>query len=363
MNKDLKLSHIQIRSLIVSTVVGVGVLSMQSSLVAEMGTDGWIAIIISGIMVIPLLAVLVQLFKLYPDKDFFEIGKATLGSIVFTIVLLIYLAYLITFLAYVSRVLAELVKAFLLQATPLEFILIVFILATSYISIYEIDIIARLSYFVYPIIIIFAVSIVLISLPKADFTHILPVFQTDYRSIIEGVKSTEFSFLGFELIIFAIPYVKEKDKVFKSCLIGIGTVTAIYLALFVMTIAHFSIEQIENQTFPILILIRHLDLPGFFLQNLDGFVMALWILVVFSTIAPPFYGAGKILSEIFKTKSHKYFIWGLIPVIYFIAMVPDNFVQLNGKLNKYTNILGFISAFIIPTIMLIVAYIRKKVRI
>lgn len=362
MNKNFQLSHIQIRGLIVSTVVGVGVLSMQSSLVAEMGTDGWIAIIISGIMVIPLLAVLVQLFKLHPDKDFFDIGKATLGTIGFTIVLLIYLAYLVFSLAIISRILGELVKAFLLQVTPLEFILIIFILATSYIALYEIDIIARLSYFVYPIIIMFAVSIVLISLPKTDFSHILPVFQTDFRSIIKGVKSTEFSFLGFELIIFGIPYVKEKDKIFKSCLIGIGTVTAIYLALFFMTLTHFSLDQIESQTFPILVLVRQLDLPGFFLENIDGLVMALWIMVVFATIAPTYYGAGKILSVIFKTKSHKYFIWGLVPVIYYIGMIPENFIQINGKLSQYYNLVGFISAFIIPTIMLITAYIRKKVQ-
>jgi len=307
MNKDSKISHIQLRGLIVSTVIGVGVLSMQSSLVNKMGTDGWIAILITGILMIPVLFIYNQIFKLYPDKDFFEIGKATLGF-VFNLTLIIFLCYLVLSLAIVARSLGELMKTFLLQTTPLEIIILVFIIATSYIATYEIDTIARASYFIYPIIIIFAVLIVIISLPKADFSNILPVFQTDFTSIAKGVGDSLFSFYGIEIVLFAIPFVEDKNKIFKSGALGIFAVTAIYIAMFIMTLTHFSIEQIKDQNYPVLSLVRQLDLPGFFLENLDGVVIALWVLVVFASMAPLYFATGKILSKIFKTKSHKYFI-------------------------------------------------------
>src|SRR5690606_25965951 len=136
----------------------------------------------------------------------------------------------------------ELIKIILLQTTPLEVIIITFILASSYIACYEIDVIARASYFMYPIIIFFALIIVLMSLPHSDFTRLLPIFNTDIPSIAKGVKESFFSFLGFEIILLAIPFVEKKENVFKSQLIGVFTVTIIYLALFVMAVSHFSIE-------------------------------------------------------------------------------------------------------------------------
>ncbi|WFA08516.1 endospore germination permease [Tissierella sp. Yu-01] len=356
-----KISHIHIRGIIVSTSVGVGVLSMPGALGELMGNDGWIAIILAGLLLIPFMAIYDRIFSLYPDKDFFEIGKETMGTFIFTIFLFIFLAYLVLTLGIISRTLAELIKIYLLQTTPLEVIMLIFILASTYIACYEIDVIARASYFLYPIIILFALIIVLISLPNADFTRLLPVFDIDFISTVKGVKETFFSFLGFEIILLAIPFVEDKEKVFKSQLIGAFTITVIYLALFIMTISHFSLKQIEIIVYPILMLIRQLDLPWFFLENLDGLVMALWVIVVFSTMAPFYYGSGKILSKIFRTKKHKYFIWGLIPVIYYIGILPKNFIELIEDMGRYFNILAVISAIIIPIIILISASIRKKV--
>lgn len=361
MNKLPKVSIIQLRALIVSTVIGIGIMSLPSTLATKMGNDGWIAILISGIMMLPLIAIIIQIFKINPDKDFFLIGKETLGSVIFTICKLIYVIYFILFLAYVVRNLAELIKAFLLPTTPLEIVILVFIVATSYIACYEIDVIARTAYFIYPIILIFALLIVLISIPSADFTNVLPVFQTELLALPKGIRSSFFSFTGFEMIIFAIPYVKEKEKILKSCFIGIGIVTIIYITIFFMCLIQFSNKQLERLNFPVIQLAKQLDLPGYFLENMDGIVMALWVIVVFSTMAPVYFGAGKVLSKIFNTKSHKYFIWALVPVIYKVALMPQNIIEIQTNLASTLDILAFLSIVIIPVLILSVGYIRKKV--
>ena len=362
MNKDPKISHIQLRGLMVSAVVGIGVLSMQNSLAGIMGTDGWMAIILTGILIIPVLVVYDRIFKIHPGKDFFEIVKSTLGPILYYFVLAILLVYLVLAMSIVSRILGELIKIILLQATPVKIIIIVFIIATSYIASYEIDSIARMGYLLYPITIVFTLFIVLLSLPKADFTHLLPVFRSDFKSIIKGVADSTFSFFGFEILLFAIPFVEKKENVLKSSVIGAITITLIYLVLFLMALTHFSLEQIKNFNYPILVLVRQLDLPGFFLENLDGVVMALWVMVVFSTMAPLYFASGKVLSKIFNTKKHKYFIWALIPVIYGISIIPDNFILIDEMLKRYYNICAYIAVILIPLLILIVSYVKRAVK-
>ena len=113
MNRLPKVSILQLRALIVSAMIGIGIMSLPSSLVSEMGNDGWIAIVLSGLLMLPIAAIIIQIFKINPDKDLFQIGKETLGSIVFTVCELILAVYFIVFAAFLVRNLAELIKAFL----------------------------------------------------------------------------------------------------------------------------------------------------------------------------------------------------------------------------------------------------------
>lgn len=355
-----KISHIQLRGLIVSIVIGVGILGMQTSLVEAMGTDGWIAIIIGGILSFLMFCIYYNIFKLYPNKDFFEIGQLTVGNTVLKIFMVCFIIYYLLLISVVSRTLAELIKIFLLQTTPLEVILITFILASTYLSSYEIDKVTRASYFVYPIIILFIAMVVISAIPGSDPTNILPVFRTDFEGLYKGVGQTIFSFMGIEIVLLAIPFVEQKEKVFKTGIYAITTITLIYLIAFIMVITNFSTEQVIGQSYPVLVLIRQLDIPGFFLENLDGLVMALWVIVVFVTMVPGYFALGKFSSKLFQTKKHKQFILGAIPVIYFIAMWPENFLEIIGMLTNLYFVFAFISAIIIPIIILMVGLIRKR---
>lgn len=357
---DPKISHIQLRGLIVSITVGVGIFSMQKALADSMGTDGWIALIIGGILSFLLFIIYYNIFRLYPDKDFFEIGRLTVGSIIFKIFMVFFILYYLVLLGLVSRTLAELIKIYLLQTTPLEVILISFIVVSTYLSSYEIDKIARASYFVYPIIIAFTVVVMITAIPGSDPTNVLPVFTTDFQGLYQGVGHSIFSFLGVEIVLLAMPFVEEKDKVLKTGIYAISTVTIIYLIMFFMVVSNFSINQITSQNFPVLNLIRQLNSPGLFLENLDGLVMALWVIVIFVTMVPAYFAVGKFSSRLFGTKSHKYFILGAVPIIYYIAMMPENFIQLSGFLTNLHYFFAVFAALIIPSIILMVGLIRKR---
>lgn len=360
MNKDPKISHIQLRGLIVSNVIGVGVLALPNTLADPVGNNGWLVLIITGALFIGLFVLYEQIFKLYPRKDIFEIAKETLGFFYYPSLMIMSIYFILT-ASIVARNLGELMKIFLLQSTPIQVIILVFIMACTYLSSYEIDSIARLGYFLYPIIIIFTTLIVVMSLPKADFTNMLPVLQTDMKSIGKGVIAALFSFYGIEISLFAIPFVEERDKALKSGIMAIITIVLIYLALVIMALSHFSIEQMKSIVYPVLMLVRQLDLPGFFLENLDGLVIALWVLVVFATMVSTYFAAAKILSKTFNRKKHKYFVLGLVPVILAISLLPENYIELFNILGRYQNIFAFVSLLVIPVSILISGYIRKKV--
>lgn len=75
MNGQNKISNMQIKALMVTIIIGVGILSLPSDIAIVMGNDGWIGILLGGLITIPFIIMIDRLFKLYPNRDFFSIGK------------------------------------------------------------------------------------------------------------------------------------------------------------------------------------------------------------------------------------------------------------------------------------------------
>lgn len=360
MQENNKISNKQIRAIVVSTVVGTGILSLPNKMAVVLGNDGWIAIILAGLLVALVTIIMNKIFQLYPNRDFFEIGRIVLGKWIFNILLIFFLSYLIIIMAATSRNLAEILKAFLLENTPTEVVIISFIIVTVYIARSEIQIIGRASYHIYPIVLGFTIFLLLVSLTSVDFTNMLPAFQSNMKNLPKGIGISFFSYAGFEVLLFSLPFVEEKERTTRASLTGVAIVIAVYVIMFVISISQYGLHSLQRQTFPILSFIKEIDLPGYFIENLDGVVVAVWVIVVFGSMAPFYYSAGKVISNLFSTKDHSLFIIPLIPFIYIVSLIPDNLIQVNVKMGKIINYLGLISIVLMPIMIYCVGLFRSR---
>lgn len=210
-----KISNEQIKALIVTIVAGVGVLSLPSDMAVRMNNDGWLGILIGGLITIPFIILIDKLFKLYPNKNLFEIGRDTMPNILFKLFMTIFLIYNIVLLSYVIRIFADTIKTYLLETTPTEVIVFSILLATSYIARSQLEVIARMAVMIYPIIIGFIIFLIIISIPSADFSNILPIFRVDYKAIIRGVLMSIFAYSGYEFILLVLPLAENPDKTLR----------------------------------------------------------------------------------------------------------------------------------------------------
>lgn len=353
MENNLKVSHIQLKALIVTAIIGPGIVSLPNNLADVSGKDGWIPILFTAFLLTPIFMIINHIFKINPGKNYFQIGEDTLGKQAFTVCKLFLLVYLVVYCAFVARNLGELVKVFLLHTTPIEVIIFLFILTSIYLASMEIDVIVRAGYLLYPIILVFVTVFSVMSIPTGEITNILPPFRSSLAGIPRGVTVAFTAFIGFEVMIFALPFVEDKRKALRSGMSALRIVTFIYILLFFITLTQFDLNQLQEQNHSLFVMAKTLDVPGYFLQNLDGIIMALWILVTFTTFIPSYFGTGKILSNIFGTKKHTHFLFVLLPVIYFISLIPENHIQLWGNMTVVLNLLGFFSIVVVPLLIFI----------
>ncbi len=346
--------------MIITIVVGIGILSLPSDVAMIMENDGWIGILIGGLITIPFIIMIDKLFKLQPGKNFFQLGKEILNPIVFQVFLIIEVLYIILLLSYANRVFVDVMKAYLLETTPTEIILMTMLIAISYIARSPIEVIARMAVIIYPIIIIFIIFLILINIPNMDITNIYPMFQVGYKEILKGIIASLFSYSGYEFMLLVLPQAEDNKKTLNYSLNGMFVVIAIYLIVFFISLSQYGIHQLKREIWPTIAIVKEVDLPGYFLENLDGIVMAVWVMVIYGTIGPYLYSAGTILSHIFQTKVHDIFILPLLPIIYIIALLPRNLVETEEYLGKTVSYFSIVAIFIIPAIMFISAYIYNR---
>ncbi|EOD01685.1 GerAB/ArcD/ProY family transporter [Caldisalinibacter kiritimatiensis] len=354
-----KISSLQLSVLIVSTIIGVGILSLPSTASEKLNTDGWILIAVSGLIAAILTYLISYVGKLYTGKTLVEYGKDLMTAPVTYIVSIIFCIYFIVLTGFEVRLFAEVIKMFLLIKTPTEIIIITMLLATSYIVRCGVEALTRMALIILPLVLIPLFLLFLALVPEMNLTNIFPVFRFKIIDLIKAIPSVVFSFIGFELILFFSAFVDDQKKSIKYNVISIIIVTLIYILVFFVTILRFGAQEVAHQIWPTLSLMKIIDFPGAFVENVEGIVMALWVLAVFTSLAPVLYATSLILKRLFKLQEHSYFVLPFIPIIYFIALIPDNLAGLYKFMDIFTFYVGSFAAILVPFVLFILALFKK----
>ncbi|MEY8303455.1 GerAB/ArcD/ProY family transporter [Anaerosalibacter bizertensis] len=363
MEQHSRLSNGQLKALIITANIGVGILSLPSSIADIMNNAGWIAIVLGGLATLPFVYIMNKLAEMYRGRIFYEYGKEVVGNILFKIFNVVYLTYFLVFLAFVVRIFGEVIEAYLLQNTPIEVIMFTMLLATSYIGRSDIESLSRMAFLILPIIALITIFFVILSLPTLDFTNVLPAFRFNIKDVPKGVVTVFFSYMGFEIILVALAYTKDSRSALKYSIRGILYTTIIYLVTFFITLSQFGIHELKKQIWPSISVMREIDLPGFFIENLDGIMMANWVLVVFATMGPLMYAGGVVLSSLFNTKKHNFFVIPLIPIVMIIALIPESLTQVYSTMDMIVRYLAIFTIIIAPTILFIVSLLKRRKKV
>lgn len=358
-NNDAIMSN-QLYSILVTSIIGIGILSLPRALATKAGPDSLIVLVIGSALFLLLALLLQKLASKFPQKTIMEISNSVLFKPMGMIIGFIYFMYVFLITALEIRAFAEITKNFLLINTPVEVIMITFLIAVIYVVRSGIESIARLSVIILPLAIFPAILVMLVAVPDLDFSYFLPVLRTPFTKLISAIPQVFFSFLGFEFILFLGSFVKDPKNFKKTAISTICFVAVVYFIFTAVTIARFGIAESKNLIWPVVTLFKSVDVPGTLFENVEVVIMSTWLLSVFMTVAIAYFGATFLLSRLLKSKEHNYLALSLLPLIYMLSLVPENIVQVSDYLDKFTNYFGMTVAFIIPVFLLIISFFRKK---
>lgn len=358
--ENKRISNFQAAMLMLNTIIGVGVLSLPSTLAEKLGTSGWISLVITGAIVAIPVAMMTKLMSMYEGKNIVEISSLLIGKPLTYITLTIMVIHMLEQSSVVTRIFGEVIKMFLLFSTPIEVIIVTILLTAVYTVRSGVEAMGRLSVVVMPFIVVSLLVFCFVLIPDLDFSNLLPVFKTSPVDILKSIPSTFFSFGGIEFLLIYMYYSKNPKSAMKYNLGAAGVITVLYLLSFFLTLARFGEKGLVKQLWPLLSLTKAIQFPSAFIENIDGIVMAIWVIVAFTTLMSAIFSASILIGKMCRSEEYKYLALPLVPIIYFTSLVLGNVALVYDYGQIFAYIFATFASIIYPTLLFIIAVLKKK---
>lgn len=358
---DDKISSYQLGVIIFNTVLGIGILSLPASLTKAAENDGWILCIISGALCIFFAYLMCYVGKKYSQYGLVGTLRKLFGKIVGTILALPLLIYFIFFASIEVRLFAETAKLYLLPSTPLEFIIVPLILLMTVLARNGVETIARFFETIMPFIFFLIFILIMVTVPNSDYSNIRPFLGTPLPKLIKGVGVSVFSYAGFEILLVIFPFLRTPKKSFKSSAVGLLLIIVCYVIVEIQCLAKFGVKETQAFIYPTISLIRASQVPGGFIERLEGLLLALWVTSVFTTLVSFAFGFSVICADLLNQKKQKHIISLILPIIYVLSLIGDSVVELFDLSDMIANTFGLYTIAFLPLLMFIFSLFKKDV--
>jgi spore germination protein len=350
------LTGFQVSATVALSSIGLTVLFVPRIAAEHAGIDGALAAFAAGIFSMIITSIIILLSKRFPNQTVIEYSQQILGKYLGKIFGAIMMVYTLTVSSYILRGFADAMKILLLPRTPLEVIMICMLLIVLYCVHGGISTISKtFEIFLLPVLLVIGATL-LFNLSDVQLFRFRSSLSEGILPVIQGASGITFSYLGYEILFFLLPFVQDKQKVMLFGIIGMVPSIIIYSGLTFVAIGILDSQPTSELMYPTIHLARRIGFE--FIERFDIFFIVFWILAVFTSLTIYLYMAAISLTRLIGLRNYKPFISILLPVCYSIAILPQNISEI-GILGLITNYSGlFIILNSIP--LLILSIIRKK---
>ncbi|GIO31289.1 MULTISPECIES: GerAB/ArcD/ProY family transporter [Paenibacillus] len=355
-----KISGTQLVFMMYLMVGGTSILVVPSFTAMYAKQDMWLSPIIGSIFGIVCVFLAWIMNRFYPGQTMVQHLHRVFGRMIGSVLGALILFFQIDAIGLITREYAEFIVQAFLSQTPITVIVGCIVVTCSFAVRSGVEVIGRFALIFGPIFFLFVVSIFIFLLPEYDFLNILPVFGLGVLPSVKGALEPSVWFMEFLFITSFYPSVRKGDNRLK------GGLLAVILMMFTMVITNSTClflfgETTANLTFPFLSASRYINISDFF-SHVEAIVMALWILGGFVQISMWHYSFVLSVSQWLNIKDYRPLVFpvGLLIAVFSI-WVAKNFQQMLHYFPTGGTGSSIITLVLIPILLVVVAWIRRKI--
>ncbi|MCR8643153.1 spore germination protein [Paenibacillus sp. N1-5-1-14] len=356
-NQQSTITRTQLFHMVMQVTIGIAILQLPHRLYKTTKVDAWISIILVLLGVLLLIYMLCALCKQYPGKHVYEFLPIVFGKKIGLVLNIVYILYCIIAVSQFFYQNSQILRKWILPRTPMVVLIILILLVCIYLAIESLRIIARFIVIINLIVpLLFIIPI--FAIQYSEWLYLLPIYQTDIPSILDGAKTTVQSMLGFEILLVVYPFVNGTNKQIRKSVSLSMTITAFYyLFITIICFSFFTGDELEHISEPVLYMLKAVSVRN--IMRSDLYFLSLWTVLSITSITLYLFMGAVGTATIFGKKDHKPFILIMSLIILGMSFLWG-IESIKDSMALFSTYYSFFTVLIIPLLALITTKIRKR---
>jgi spore germination protein KB len=317
--------------------------------------------LVAGGIGIALTFLVVHLSILHPNQTLTQFSQALLGKWLWRLIVLPYLIAWYTLSAYLLRSFTSFLQPILIDRTPLWMIMILLLSLTVYLT-YSAAItgIGRLCQIVGPIMILVLIGSFMLNAGNVDWHHLLPVYaDSGWVNIVKGSIRPAMWFSGPFTLLVIVAFMQNPQKALFKSMLGVGITVLMVFISTLMVLLVFGPNLAAKIRFSYFLYVRTIDILNF-IQNLDIFIIFVWIFGVTAQLSLYLFVASYETAQWFHVKNWRRMAWFGAPVIFIMAILIPNETSLATYDKFWTTVIFPVCGIAIPLLLWIISVVKKN---
>jgi len=360
-----KISALQMALLLYVNVISTAILIIPGITFKYAERDLWLSPIWGSLAGFLVVFIVYKLNKFYPTETLIQYSQHILGRIPGKVVGFFYLLFYLYINGQTLRQYGDFLVGAFLRHTPIILVMGCMALAIAFAVRAGLEVLARLSDFFVPIIILLWLVIVLLLIPEMNVKKMLPIMEKGITPSLFGavVPLTWYTILFHTSTL--LPFLTDREKGMKW---GVFTVLAVMVTLVITNLATLFVFGgiTGNFVYPVMTAARYISYADFF-ENLEALVMAIWISGMFIKMGLIHYVFVLNTAQWLDLSDYKPLVlpFGLVLTLFGIWSAP-NLTEIAHSVQVIIPFLAITIYIFIPVILLLITVLgnrnRQKVR-
>ncbi len=357
MNSGGQIDKRQLVVLVTLTLMGSYFLTVPRVMAHYAGSAGWLGPLFGSVAGIINAFILTALHRRFPEQDFTGIAQIVLGPVGGKLWALLFFAYTLI-IATVIREFATTILTPFLPDSPIGPVIIIMGLLLTYLAYSGIESIARTAQVFLPLIVISLLLLLITALSTGDLGRIQPWLGKGWKGIGQATLNSG-SIYG-EIILFAaiLPHLRRTSDNLSGLLWGIFFAGILLTLITIGGISLFGYRSLTRLAFPAISTARTIRIGTYF-ERMEALFIIIWFNMSMLKMGLFLYAAAKTLAGTLNLPEYKPLVVPTVIFLMLLVLLPATDYSIVMILNYFTS-LTLPVTFILPGLLLAVAYLRKK---
>ncbi|MCW2279074.1 GerAB/ArcD/ProY family transporter [Heliophilum fasciatum] len=324
-------------------------------------TDGgsalWLMPFIIFLFLIPVLWMIVHLYKNYPDQSLVQIIGRLWGPWAQPLAGLFFCVFFVIFTGLFLRQFSVMINVSMLATSQPSVTILPLLLAGIIGALQGPQIISRTNWVLMPLNLGIFLIMIAASLRTATPVYIAPLLGPGIDLLLWRSFLRTPTLLDILIIPVLFPFFRQLSHCRMSTWYGLGFVVFMYSLGLLAFGMNFPAEASSDIAFPLFQLARNISIGRFF-QRLEVLFVVVWVILSLLKVMLSLYAAAACFSHGIGAPYYRPYIWPMAVLIYTVAFIPVNYlVALHWEWNYLRNAMA--PVFVLILISLILLHWRK----